>query len=92
MIGKTISHYKIVDKMSREGELPIAEAVRVLRDVVDALAKAHSEGVVHRDIKPDNVLLSNCHALVTDFGVSKAVSKAGCCFAAFSSAEGGMQQ
>ena len=64
------------DKLAKEGELPIAEAVRILRDVVDALAHAHEQGVVHRDIKPDNVLLSGRHALVTDFGVAKAVSEA----------------
>ncbi|HXV85850.1 MAG TPA: serine/threonine-protein kinase, partial [Gemmatimonadales bacterium] len=61
-------------KLSREGELPVTEAVRILRDVADALAYAHGEGVVHRDIKPDNVLLSGGHAVVTDFGVAKAVS------------------
>ncbi|HKI95574.1 MAG TPA: serine/threonine-protein kinase, partial [Gemmatimonadales bacterium] len=61
-------------KLSREGELPVGEAVRILRDVVDALAYAHREHVVHRDIKPDNVLLSDNHAVVTDFGVAKAVA------------------
>ncbi len=61
-------------KLAREGELPIGEAVRILRDVVDALAYAHAQGVVHRDIKPDNVLLTGKHAVVTDFGVAKAVS------------------
>jgi tetratricopeptide (TPR) repeat protein/tRNA A-37 threonylcarbamoyl transferase component Bud32 len=61
-------------KLSREGELPVAEAVRYLRDVTDALAYAHAQGVVHRDIKPDNVLISGRHALVTDFGVAKALS------------------
>lgn len=63
-------------KLARGGELPVGEAVRVLRDVVDALSHAHAHGVVHRDIKPDNVLLSGRHALVTDFGVAKAVSEA----------------
>ncbi len=63
-------------RLSREGELPVAEAVRLLRDVVDALSHAHQRGVVHRDIKPDNVLLSGRHAMVTDFGVAKAVSEA----------------
>jgi tetratricopeptide (TPR) repeat protein len=61
-------------KLAREGELPIGEAARILREVLDALACAHAHGVVHRDIKPDNVLLSGKHAVVTDFGVAKAVS------------------
>jgi serine/threonine-protein kinase len=60
-------------KLAREGELPVAEAARVLREVVDALAYAHRNGVVHRDIKPDNILLADGHAVVTDFGVAKAV-------------------
>lgn len=64
------------ERLAREGELPIHEAVRILRDVTDALSHAHTHGVVHRDIKPDNVLLSGRHALVTDFGVAKAVSEA----------------
>jgi len=61
-------------KLAREGELPVGEALRILREVTDALAYAHRSGVVHRDIKPDNVLLSEGHAVVTDFGVAKAVS------------------
>jgi len=64
------------DRLARQGELPIPEAVRVLAEVADALAHAHSRGVVHRDIKPDNVMLTGRHALVTDFGVAKAVSEA----------------
>jgi eukaryotic-like serine/threonine-protein kinase len=63
-------------RLNRHGELPIHEAVRLLAEVADALAYAHAQGVVHRDIKPDNVLLSGRHALVTDFGVAKAVSEA----------------
>ncbi|MCG6988058.1 MAG: protein kinase, partial [Gemmatimonadetes bacterium] len=59
-----------------EGELPVPEAARLLRDVVDALAAAHAKGIVHRDIKPENVMLSGHHAMVTDFGVAKAVSEA----------------
>jgi serine/threonine-protein kinase len=50
------------------------DVVRILHDVVDALAYAHEHGVVHRDIKPDNILTSGMHALVTDFGVAKALS------------------
>jgi serine/threonine protein kinase/tetratricopeptide (TPR) repeat protein len=63
-------------RLNRIGELPVPEAVRILREVVDALACAHAQGVVHRDIKPDNVMLSGRHALVMDFGVAKAVSEA----------------
>jgi eukaryotic-like serine/threonine-protein kinase len=63
-------------RLARGGELPIHDAVRILAEVADALAYAHGHGVVHRDIKPDNVLLSGRHALVTDFGVAKAVSEA----------------
>jgi serine/threonine protein kinase/tetratricopeptide (TPR) repeat protein len=64
------------ERLAREGELPMTDAIRILRDVVDALTEAHAYGVVHRDIKPDNVLLRGRHALVTDFGVAKAVSEA----------------
>ncbi len=52
------------------------EVVRILHDVVDALGYAHSRGVIHRDIKPGNVLRSGSHAVVTDFGVAKAISAA----------------
>jgi len=64
------------DRLAHHGELPVHDAVKVLVEVVDALAHAHTHGVVHRDIKPDNVLLAGRHALVTDFGVAKAVSEA----------------
>jgi serine/threonine-protein kinase len=58
------------------GPLPIAEVISVLRDVARALAFAHERGVVHRDIKPDNVLLSGDAAVVTDFGIAKALIRA----------------
>ncbi len=61
-------------KLARLGPLPINEAVRLLQEITDALSYAHARGVVHRDIKPDNVMLSGKHAAVTDFGVAKAVS------------------
>ena len=64
-------------KLTREGRLSLHEAVRILREVTDAVAYAHQRGIVHRDIKPDNVMLSGRHALVTDFGVAKALSAAG---------------
>lgn len=61
-------------RITREGGLPIGDVIRILREVADALGTAHAAGVVHRDIKPDNVLLSGRHALVADFGVAKAIS------------------
>ena len=64
-------------RLDRQGALPVGEAFRYLRDVTEALAAAHAQGIVHRDIKPDNVLLTHQHAVVTDFGIAKAVSAAG---------------
>jgi hypothetical protein len=63
-------------RLLRTGELPIPDAVRILRDIADAMAHAHKRGVVHRDLKPENVMLTDRHALVTDFGVAKALSEA----------------
>ncbi len=59
-----------------KGPLAVREVVRILHDVVDALAYAHARGVVHRDIKPGNILKLGQHALVTDFGVAKALNAA----------------
>ena len=63
------------DRLTRGGELPVHEAVRLLGEITDALAVAHKAGVVHRDIKPENILLSGRHAMVMDFGVAKAVTE-----------------
>jgi eukaryotic-like serine/threonine-protein kinase len=63
-------------RLTTSGELPISEAVRVLREVASALAYAHTAGVVHRDIKPENILISGGAAMVTDFGVAKALKDA----------------
>ena len=63
-------------RLSREGALPVADAIRVIRELADALAYAHRQAVVHRDLKPENVLLSGGHAVVADFGIAKALAAA----------------
>ena len=63
-------------RLVTEGALAPSEAMRLLRDVVDGLAHAHRHHVVHRDIKPDNVMIAERHAMVMDFGVAKAMSDA----------------
>ena len=65
------------DRLSREKQLPIAEAVRIATEVASALDYAHRHGVIHRDIKPENILLHDGSALVADFGIALAASKAG---------------
>ena len=61
------------DRLDRERMLPVADAVRIATEVAGALEHAHRNGVVHRDIKPDNILLQDGHALVADFGIGKAL-------------------
>ena len=60
-------------RITREGQLPLADALRIIREVADALGYAHEHGVVHRDLKPENVLLTSAHALVADFGIARAL-------------------
>ena len=64
------------DRLRREGQLPLDDALQIAREVADALGYAHSQGIVHRDIKPENILLSRGHALVADFGIARAVQVA----------------
>ena len=65
------------DRLVREKQLPIADAVRIATEVASALDYAHRHGVIHRDIKPENILLHDGQALVADFGIALAVSHAG---------------
>src|SRR5437879_12364988 len=68
--GESLRH-----RLTREGKLPVADAVRILYEIADALAHAHAEGVIHRDIKPENILLLGSHAALTDFGVARALGE-----------------
>ena len=72
VMGESLS-----DQIAREKQLSIHDAVQITREVAEALAHAHSYGLVHRDIKPDNVMMSNGHAIVADFGIARAMSEAG---------------
>ncbi len=65
------------DRMSREGQLPLEDALEVTREVAAALSYAHSHDVIHRDIKPENILLSAGEAVVADFGIARAITEAG---------------
>ncbi len=65
------------DRLKREKQLPVDEAVRIAADVAEALHSAHEQGVIHRDVKPANILLGKGRPLVADFGIALAVSQAG---------------
>jgi TolB-like protein/Tfp pilus assembly protein PilF len=65
------------ERIEREGPLPIADAVRIAREVAEALDHAHRAGIVHRDIKPDNIMLADGMAVVADFGIARAIEESG---------------
>ena len=65
------------ERLEREPQLPVDDALQIAKEVAEALGYAHSHDVVHRDIKPENIMLSGGHAIVTDFGIARAVSAAG---------------
>jgi eukaryotic-like serine/threonine-protein kinase len=64
------------DRLNRERQLPIAEALGIAGDIAEALSYAHANGIVHRDIKPENILLEGNTAIVADFGIARAISVA----------------
>ena len=66
--GESLRH-----RLVRERMLPVADAVRILQEIADALEYANNRGVVHRDVKPENILLEGDHAALTDFGVARAI-------------------
>jgi len=69
--GESLQH-----RLKRQGHLPLVDVVDIVREVADALAYAHANGVVHRDVKPANVLIDGSHVVVADFGVAKALALA----------------
>ncbi len=65
------------DRLNRDKDLPVEDALQIACEVADALSHAHRHGIVHRDIKPENILVSEGHAVVADFGIAKAITDAG---------------
>ena len=65
------------DRLTREKQLSLDDALQISREVADALSYAHSHDVIHRDIKPENILLESGHAVVADFGIARAINQAG---------------
>jgi hypothetical protein len=65
------------ERLRREQQLPIADALRIARDILEALGHAHEHGFIHRDVKPENIMLTEGRAVVTDFGIARAIDEAG---------------
>jgi len=65
------------DRMHRDRQMPLEDAIRLVREVADGLAYAHQHGIVHRDIKPENILLLDDHSVIADFGIARAIRMSG---------------
>lgn len=72
-----VSEETLRGRLTREGALPLATAIRYTRDLCAALAHAHAQGVIHRDLKPENILLLDDRAVLADFGIARALTVAG---------------
>ena len=71
-----VSGESLYDRLQRERRLALPDAIRIVRDVATALAYAHERGVMHRDVKPENILLAGGRALIADFGLARAIGAA----------------
>src|SRR5439155_24405340 len=76
-VMESVEGESLRQRLSRHGPLPVDEAVRIAAEVGDALQYAHEDGGIHRDVKPENILLSRGHDLVTDFGIAKLMEERG---------------
>ena len=71
-VSQFVSGGSLRDRLRREGRLPVTDAIRIAQDVASALDFAHRNGIVHRDVKPENILFLDGHAVLTDFGIARA--------------------
>jgi eukaryotic-like serine/threonine-protein kinase len=75
-VMRYIEGESLYERLERERQLPLSDALRIALDVADGLGYAHGRGVLHRDVKPENILLAADHALVADFGLARAIGAA----------------